>query len=54
MRRLAILIDAPSPREVQEALDDVVAAIVTGQTEADYEDGRVRIKFDWQEQPEQS
>jgi hypothetical protein len=47
MRRLAILIAAASPRAVEEALDDVVAAVATGQQSGQIDEGDTRIRFSW-------
>lgn len=54
MRRLAVLIEASSPRDIQEALDDVVAAVAAGQTQGQVDENGVRIRFRWEEQAERS
>lgn len=55
MSRLSIVIEAPSDGEVQEGLDDVVAAVAAGQIRGVVDEGTVRIRFDWQGQgPDES
>lgn len=54
MKQLTLTIQAPDDALVQEALDDVMAAIAAGQERADLDEGNVRIAYAWQDVPEQS
>jgi hypothetical protein len=47
MKRLAILISAPSVPDAQEALDDAVASIAAGATQGQHVADGTRVQFAW-------